>query len=450
MGIIIKKPLGASLAYSPHNDNNDTPNNLKHSFISGSVNGNIKYYSSPSELPDGSIFKSGEKHTSPSGYVTSEEIKDDIQLPLGASNIYGNIVSNTNLDTSLISPKSNPFASGSNYHHVGGNRVGSVYSFAQNKFDTSTVDESIGGAYTYLQDELIKGNEYSPLYQLKDFREVIRTRIKSNPTAQLLSSVILSDSPDYSTKNIEKRVNLGDPGKSSGKNLKSYVGGYNGSGAASSNSYDKITHKELTPIRGGEDVNDLVKFRIGAINTDSPDEQIYMYFRAFLNGINDSYTGNWDSVNYVGRGENFYNYTGFDRKVSLSFTVAAQSKIELIPMYKKLNYLASQLAPDYSKNGYMRGPLITLTIGGYFYEQPGFLTGLTYDLSEESPWEIGIPDDSNVAPFYDSTVKELPHMIKVSNFSFTPIHNFVPKKADWKNLGNTPLIALSNGANTNY
>jgi hypothetical protein len=39
-------------------------------------------------------------------------------------------------------------------------------------------------------------------------------------------------------------------------------------------------------------------------------------------------------------------------------------------MYKKLNYLASICAPDYSANGYMRGNIITLTIGGYFYEQP--------------------------------------------------------------------------------
>jgi len=34
-------------------------------------------------------------------------------------------------------------------------------------------------------------------------------------------------------------------------------------------------------------------------------------------------------------------------------------------MYKKLNYLASNLAPDYSGNGYMSGTIINLTVGGY-------------------------------------------------------------------------------------
>jgi hypothetical protein len=51
--------------------------------------------------------------------------------------------------------------------------------------------------------------------------------------------------------------------------------------------------------------------------------------------------------------------------MSLSWTVVAQSKQELIPMYKKLNYLASSLTPDYSPNGYMRGNLVQLTVGGY-------------------------------------------------------------------------------------
>jgi hypothetical protein len=74
----------------------------------------------------------------------------------------------------------------------------------------------------------------------------------------------------------------------------------------------------------------------------------------------------------------------------MSFTVYAQSKAELIPMYKKLNYLASTLAPDYTSAGFMRGNLVRLTMGGYLYEQPGFISSLTYDIPQEAPWEISI------------------------------------------------------------
>jgi hypothetical protein len=137
----------------------------------------------------------------------------------------------------------------------------------------------------------------------------------------------------------------------------------------------------------------------------------------------------------VGRGEKFHNYGGFSREISMGWTVYAQSKAELIPMYKKLNYLATSLAPDYSSGGFMRGSLARLTVGGYLYNQLGIIKSLTYTIPDESTWEIGIDENGG----FDDTVKELPHMIKVSGFTFIPIQDDVPQK------GRTKFIALSNG-----
>ena len=95
---------------------------------------------------------------------------------------------------------------------------------------------------------------------------------------------------------------------------------------------------------------DFVKFRIAAINNDGTDgEAVYMHFRAFLDNMSDNYEANWNSIKYVGRGEPLYNYEGFGRTISLGFTVAAQSKAELIPMYKKLNYLIAGEKPTIKK-----------------------------------------------------------------------------------------------------
>ena len=46
---------------------------------------------------------------------------------------------------------------------------------------------------------------------------------------------------------------------------------------------------------------------------------------------------------------------------------------------------------------------------------------------------------------YDNSVKELPHMIKVTGLSFTPIHDFVPRKANPKGQKQTRYIAMSRG-----
>ena len=258
----------------------------------------------------------------------------------------------------------------------------------------------------------------------------------------------IPDTLDYTQKNIEQRVNLGDPGRRG--NLKSYTIGKRGAlnnqpDSVEGNSgymkaLDKITALPLyqsTSVTTNNVKNDLVKFRIGVIDNDNPELKTYIHFRAFIDSMSDNYSAEWKSQKYMGRAENFYKYGGFDRKVSMAWTVAAQSKQELIPMYQKLNYLASVCAPDYSKFGYMRGNLITLTVGGYFQEQVGIMTGLNIDIPQESPWEVSIPDNGNIKYvnrgqekkeiFTDPSVKEMPMMVKVSGFTFIPIHDFVPQ-----------------------
>jgi hypothetical protein len=283
--------------------------------------------------------------------------------------------------------------------------------------------------------------------------------------------------PYTNDNKFEQRVNLGNPGKKG--NISSYSIGKRDPDQSNVNklgnstythALDKINAYPLyqsSVVTQDKTKNDFVKFRIGVIDSENPDQKTYIHFRAIIDSMSDSYTAEWDTQRFMGRGENFYKYQGFDRKISLSWTVAAQSKQELMPMYQKLNYLASATAPSYSKAGYMSGNLISLTIGGWCHEQVGIMSGLTLDVPTESPWEIAIPDgpdggtvgEENNKIKSDDSVKEMPMIIKVSGFTFTPIHNFIPElqNNDYKgaggfisNYGEQRFIALNNGFNNNY
>lgn len=245
----------------------------------------------------------------------------------------------------------------------------------------------------------------------------------------------MSLAPDYKTKNIEERLSLGNPGKS--RNVLRYSAGQEALDKINARPFYSAAGPDHSKINNG---NDLVKFSIGILQNNGTGISNYIHFRAFIEGFSDSYSANWSDVQYVGRGDKFYNYGGFTREISMGWTVYAQSKAELIPMYKKLNYLATSLAPDYSSGGFMRGSLARLTVGGYLYNQLGIIKGITYTIPDESTWEIGIDEEGN----YDNTVKELAHMIKVSGFTFIPIQDNVPQK------GRTKFIQLSNGGNTNW
>lgn len=187
--------------------------------------------------------------------------------------------------------------------------------------------------------------------------------------------------------------------------------------------YNSSTGKPVSSAKN--DDSDFIKFQMSVVNNDNPSERTWITFRAFIDSFSDSFSAQWSDVKYVGRGESFKTYGGFGREISMGFTVAVQSRQEQFPLYEKLNYLASLCAPDYSDEGFMRGNLVYLTVGDYLRDIPGVLKGISIGGFEQSSWEIA--KKLNGTPL-DGDIAQLPHVLQVSGFSFSPIHNFVPQK----------------------
>ena len=314
---------------------------------------------------------------------------------------------------------------------------------AKSDFALRGFDVFKGGSYTTINAKEKTNTSIS------DFRQEIY-KIKDQNV-----SYVTSIAPSYNPTNKKtidnsagtSRINYASPGQKG--NIISYTKGKIVQGKVLT--VDRINAQTIYQSKNAKNeegfaTNDLVKFRIAAINNDDPNTKQYIHFRAYIDSFSDAYSGNWNEERYLGRGESFWKYGGFSRTISLAFTVAAQSKPELIAQYKKLNFLASNLAPTYSSEGYMGGPLVQLTMGGWCYELPGFISSMTLDVPQESPWEIGINDEGKIDP----TVKQLPHIVRVSGFSFTPIHKFRPQKQKltFDDIGN--LISRGKGATSEY
>lgn len=170
---------------------------------------------------------------------------------------------------------------------------------------------------------------------------------------------------------------------------------------------------------------DIVKFNFGII---TPEDTTYIHFRAFLKDINDEYRGSWNSFNYIGRGESFHSYDKFDRDLNFSFTIAAQTRAEMGPLYRKIVYLASATAPTYNSDGYMRGTLAKITIGSYVKNLPGYISSVSYNWRDGYPWEIAVnnPEAKQGGDPADKYMQELP-MVLDCTVNFKPIHTFVPE-----------------------
>jgi len=175
-------------------------------------------------------------------------------------------------------------------------------------------------------------------------------------------------------------------------------------------------------VTGEREGRDLIKFRFHILTADGKEK--VLYFRAFLDSFADNYSGQWNPVKYLGRAEDFQIYSGFQRKISLSFKIAAATRVEMKPIYQKMIWLASATAPTYANDGqFMRGTITKITVGDYIYELPGVLNSVGYTWNTEYPWEIAMLEPEGKQG--DPEMQELP-MVMDCSIDFTPIHTFTP------------------------
>lgn len=276
-----------------------------------------------------------------------------------------------------------------------------------------------------------------------DFRAFKNEAVKDVDFSGNSNKYYTLPSSDYRKYNLEKRIGIATPRTASNRvdytstgsiensdriNLISLY--YNNAPILPEGSLLDINNREVK----GETIRDLIKFRIKVYDNDRNLDPkgnsygVYILFRAYITNVRRNVTSKWDAYKYVGRGESFYAYDGFTETVTVSFTIAASSRAEMKPLYQKLNYLISTLAPDYSSSGLMRGNISELTIGDFLLYQPGIITSLDMIIDEDSNWEIALSEPENAITGGDSDMHELPQLIKCT-MTFIPIYNFLPRKS---------------------
>lgn len=320
----------------------------------------------------------------------------------------------------------------------------------------------LGNTQKYSQ--LLKNKPYSGITILQDFRKFT--------DASTLSS-------DYTNDLVKKetRLKLGDPGNRP-RSERKYINQVNNGVGQDKINLIPLYSSTVDPIQTNE-VRDMIKFCIEVMDNDILGSTVPLHFRAYITDFSDNIGATWNGQKYMGRGEDFYTYQGFTREVSFNLKVAAQSKQEMMPLYQKLNYLASSLHPDYNSNGFMRGNLHKLTVGEWFYRTPGILKSMNVKIQNDYPWEIKFsePETRNFgendfqkkveasnhkngnkaegsSDFQnsnsDADMMELPQILDIS-FSFVPILNNLPRLAKVGNtFTKTPILISDHGDNENF
>jgi hypothetical protein len=158
----------------------------------------------------------------------------------------------------------------------------------------------------------------------------------------------------------------------------------------------------------------LEKDKFDTANSYQPynDDQIAFYFHDFVNdryipfratvkGISENAAAEWDMITYVGRADKLYNYKGFTRQLNFGFHVIANSIKELLPMWTRINYLATCVKPSGYKDiefnvesenlkytsKFVIPPLMAVTIGDFYKEQPIIIQTIAITIPDDALWE---------------------------------------------------------------
>ena len=133
-------------------------------------------------------------------------------------------------------------------------------------------------------------------------------------------------------------------------------------------------------------VKDLIKFRFESVGFSGTNGRAII-FRAYINNLSDTFSPSWNPSQDQGRADPKVLYSSFGREISVDFKVVVHSADEQHNVWDKLSALARNTYPVYAGSGF-HGQFIRVTIGDLYVKQYMYITGLTYDWDNETPWEI--------------------------------------------------------------
>jgi hypothetical protein len=144
---------------------------------------------------------------------------------------------------------------------------------------------------------------------------------------------------------------------------------------------------------------DLIKFYFYDIYN-----QKYIPFRATVKAINERSVSTWDDFQYIGNADKVYNYKGFTRGLGFNFAAVAMSVKELLPMWQRINYLMGLTKPANYKNGFIVPPLVMITIGDMYKDQPIVINSIGMTIPDNATWET-VPESIGSYEYLEGRLK---------------------------------------------
>ena len=175
-----------------------------------------------------------------------------------------------------------------------------------------------------------------------------------------------------------------------------------------------------------DSANMLIVFQL--INPFDGDDLHRIVFPAYINNFKVNTDATWNDISYIGRSEYLHVFHKFKRQVSFGFQIPCFNIVQLRERHRALGNLESSLAGSYNNNK-LGGIITKLYVGNYLRGETGIINNISYDIPNESSWDLEeqLAHNINVSINFTVIGNELPEFRKDRGF-FTAIPEGVKDK----------------------
>ena len=247
------------------------------------------------------------------------------------------------------------------------------------KTGKKVVRGALFGSGTSIGTNEPQSNDFNQIYGSGDQRysKIMESSIKFDSTTSKVTDGRVSDLDGSSVNWLDKGI-INNIFNTERKNDRDVDYLKNSNGYKYKGTLRKIFHKGQ--ILNDENINTII-VKIGDIR----------FHLATITGISENLSPSWTGFRMIGSPFSSYMYDSIDRSVQFSLKLYASNPLEHKQNWDNINKLSKLVYPlEYiGIPGAIRPPITNLTLGDMYINKFGFIESLSYQIDDESSWELG-------------------------------------------------------------
>lgn len=134
----------------------------------------------------------------------------------------------------------------------------------------------------------------------------------------------------------------------------------------------------------------IIPFWIKELKTDSNGVSVDSFstvFKVLVSSLEETFSPDWGSSNFVGNPYKYYTYSGVERSLSLSLQLYSESPYDFLNNWRQLKFLSRLTYPIFEDSKLTSPPIMQFRLGDLYNNREAIIDSLSFNYSDNLLWE---------------------------------------------------------------